>query len=1251
MNNASTSGLFIVEWPYTCGAGYRCEWEILLYASSGQLSNFSLQLALLDASPVFTLIPLNTATAVSLSGQQYSHTAQFVLTQLCVVNLTIRATNTSTAIDATVSRSDRPSDFSFTFDLREGLTDSVLFSPASAYYFSNQSNVGSPFVAAYRLALQTQYYPPDANLTITVATSPYTGPTYVLQPQMLNLSQPFVQRIDVELQQTRWYYGCTAPPALSSTDDFIFSVMALNVSTDGYSGGLSVWWSDVYPLPSDIGYAFNDSCSNSLPLATCIFSATNGNALRPGQSIYFGVRWDANTYAQLQVSGLCNAMPRLTLTAQGSTGWQAAVPQGYAAVVDLQLPSPSTASYLSFVAGVATASPPPIAPLLLSTSSLLGGTPSELPDWSQYGRDGGFQNQQPLLLTPGAYTAGSYLRRTADLCVPSSYGCLYHFLVFFPLATTGWQLTVSGLSISSPQARLPVNATVLQLNSATGPLSVGVGQVALFNFSLPPQLLTTAQLTVALTPLDSGNADLFLACINGPGFGFVEALPSNDRAPTPQLRLFGQSINATGPDSIFVNASDPRFAIVTSAPTTFLVTQWQIAVVGTSAATFSLSLTQSGSPPANATLGYLALTPQQNGSANVTLPRTPSALLLYTMVLPPSYTNTSDLLVSILANRSGSNPSVSLTVYAYWPALEQYTYIYFPASGWLRASGRGGVSLMINSVTWPSVGPGSVLYLQLAVPSNAPITLVPSPPAARVPVAGSGSERLPRSRCCAHLQLQPTGGQQRRLILHQRVVPGRRVHHQRCAGRRCVAPVADGDARGQVRGCHLQPLRYQHGHRLQQPGVGVRRADGDGQRRVHHQPVHLDGHAVRADALHLHVRVQRRARSSAHHTRPPSDPLGGAAHRHHGLLPAVAASPAHVGHLLPGVGRRLQRRLLRVARLPQPRPHPHLAAGDHQLYRRLRNGHPQPSHSAPRSGHHQRHVVPVGVRADAGLLHAAGGGAGRRRASVVHHQRPAGEQLCGPGHQRLLPVQHRPGQRQHRPVAGTEQQRIRSPAAVAVRHLLLHAPRAPGGRLPALLPPLRDVLHQRHQQRAAAADADSGAVQQQRAATGRAVVAVRGGVGRRGQQQHLAGRGQLLAVRHTQHAHLPRPHPSLHQRHADARGRGRAVLPVVLPADQRARAAGAAGGDGADLRGQRIAQRVHHRPQPQRAGGPHRLVRLVLHLRAAARRLHPCHLLGPTQRTDERAVRGLRAPSLAPAPAPTRAWCTGRRPCPATPSR
>jgi hypothetical protein len=200
--------------------------------------------------------------------------------------------------------------------------------------------VGSPFEATYSLNVWS-YQQPPVEFTLTLATSRYTGPSYTLQPQPLVLGQPFEQSLDVQQQQTRAYYSCTMPPLPFNAVDLFFSVLKLNQTGLTASGQFSIWWSTVLLLPSDIGYAFSNSCSNNWPEAGCVFSPNNGNALQPGQIVYLGIRWDSDSSQPLQISALCNSPPRLRLTGQGSTGWQGAVPQGYSALVDFVLPSPS----------------------------------------------------------------------------------------------------------------------------------------------------------------------------------------------------------------------------------------------------------------------------------------------------------------------------------------------------------------------------------------------------------------------------------------------------------------------------------------------------------------------------------------------------------------------------------------------------------------------------------------------------------------------------------------------------------------------------------------------------------------------------------------------------------------------------------------------------------------------------------------------------------------------------------------------
>jgi hypothetical protein len=112
--------------------------------------------------------------------------------------------------------------------------------------------------------------------------------------------------------------------------------------------------------------------------------------------------------------------------------------------------------------------------------------------------------------------------------------------------------------------------------------------------------------------------------------------------------------------------------------------------MGTTAATFSLSLSITGPLPDTASLGNLAVVPQQNGSANFTA--TPGGQFIYSMLLPASYGSTSDLLVSVLANSSDSSPYVLLEALQYWPTLGA-SYLLFPQSSWLLANGKGGASL------------------------------------------------------------------------------------------------------------------------------------------------------------------------------------------------------------------------------------------------------------------------------------------------------------------------------------------------------------------------------------------------------------------------------------------------------------------------------------------------------------------------------------------------------------------------------
>jgi hypothetical protein len=94
-----------------CNSGYRCEWEILLYPTSGQLTNCSLQLLVHNSSQKLIPLALDTPTGVSISQSWTTVSYQFVLTQPCVVNLSILASNTSSSFYLSGLRSDWPADF------------------------------------------------------------------------------------------------------------------------------------------------------------------------------------------------------------------------------------------------------------------------------------------------------------------------------------------------------------------------------------------------------------------------------------------------------------------------------------------------------------------------------------------------------------------------------------------------------------------------------------------------------------------------------------------------------------------------------------------------------------------------------------------------------------------------------------------------------------------------------------------------------------------------------------------------------------------------------------------------------------------------------------------------------------------------------------------------------------------------------------------------------------------------------------
>ena len=727
VGNANLTGELLNTWSNQCTAVYMCVWQIAVYAPVGQnLLNYTLELDLTSATPTALPLALNAPVAGTLQTNNAVLGFAFQVTSYDAVNISVTLDKNQTRnVQVGVSRSvlflannGLQADFQLTaqFPLpasNQSRTSSLVFNPSSPVFGLNLApNVGSPYIATFYIRLNLLgNTPPGAvaatNFTLLYSTSPYAGNISTLIPQSLAPSVGWNQSVP---QNSVAYFACTAPPSAGPSTDVIVTVQPTVVRVQQQGFLLSLWWSTVQMFPSSYNNQFNASLAPGAPLSF-VMSSTLGTALAPGQSVYFGV----SSQVTQVLSVLCSVNTRSALTPSTlSTGWMGAAPAGYAAVIDFVVPGTFPITINSFIASVASdqtgvnLTSTTLPPFLLSTSVLAAKVANTLPTLSVLQASATYN----YYVIPTNYLMGDYQAHDQELCTQGILGCLYHFMVYFPMPVQNWVFSVSGFVQSAPPTYASIAATVIPPTTTIASATVAAGGVNLYNISVPIYWLNSAVISVTLTPLDGGNPDLFATA---PDLNRRFGLPTGNLLLPPQNvgnSFYEASRNVVGVDSLLMNVSDPRMA----SQAGFLPPLIQLAVVGTSASTYSLSVTTTGVTPTFNISGQLGLLPTDPWPVTWSGAGITTFYPVYQVTLPPSYDGSWDLMLNVFSAVGAVNTAFSYTVYLNtFPYLGLSSRNSFPASTWFNVNVNGGMgtAVVINQRLHPTIVAGTVLYVQL----------------------------------------------------------------------------------------------------------------------------------------------------------------------------------------------------------------------------------------------------------------------------------------------------------------------------------------------------------------------------------------------------------------------------------------------------------------------------------------------------------------------------------------------------------
>ena len=721
IGNASlVTGEQINTWSYQCVAQYRCTWQIALYAPVGQnLLNYTLGLTQLAATPRATLLPLNgfvngTASLTTFGLYYFTVDSYTTVNITCFLNSTRQLQFVISRSTAILTSTQGNGDFNSPGQGFAG-SYSLTFSPASGVFgLQAAPNVGSPFQTTYYIRVIATGNPFGGNavFTLTYTNSSYNGTVPTLVPQPLTTAVAYNQTIN---NGAVAYYSYTAPTTLTSSQDVIITCMQ-PVPLTGGQAAFALYYSTSQQFPSNVNMDYNASTAASI-VNSFVLSSTDNTQLQPGQTVYISVQatGQGNGARSYIITPYVNQ--RLALSASGAltTNTQTGPFQaGYAQVIDLNLGYPSPLQASSFVAGLtADLSNNPNAtlpPFLIWTSYLTSTARNLLPTLSTV-----FTSQVITYPQAGSYLSGDYQVRMYDVCtaLSSSPGCVYHFMVFIPQPTNSWQLTVSNLITAARQT--PPTSTVIQPNGVVQD-SVAAGTIRYYNVTVPLYYLTSAIMVITLTPTGAGNPDLVVTAPDYNGRVWP-AISSNQ--PATSYTYYKRSINATSADVITINANDTTFTNNGALPATIV-----IGVIGTTAASYSLSVTTTGTMPNMTVAGVLSLA---SSGANTSFSGTVGGGNdpVYQINVGNDVTATTDLFINVWAlsptgqaggGGGGQQRPVQFVVYN-----GSYPYIangastnYFPAGTFATSVQNNGYSTMVlNMASVFPLAPSTTYYVQV----------------------------------------------------------------------------------------------------------------------------------------------------------------------------------------------------------------------------------------------------------------------------------------------------------------------------------------------------------------------------------------------------------------------------------------------------------------------------------------------------------------------------------------------------------
>ena len=684
IGQASSGGLMMGQYNYSCAAAADCVWLItVLAASPNGLLNYSLSLEQDNTDPPLSALSPNTPYSSVTVEAPYS--AYFVVTptQLAVLTFTLLASGTwQMWIDRDRSLlyglARQPEYVGAAYGGADNIT--LTISPADPLFGVDAAdNIGSPFIGSFYVQLTCSWSCTATPYTLTYSTSEYSGTGGVLEPLAVEAASPIYQSL---LSGTYAYYSYQSPASITATIDLTFAVVSTGL--DG-TGSPSLFISTAALFPTLASGAYNYTSSGSMAASVLL----SGSAIMPSTVYHIAVLADNDH--NLNYSFTVSVSTRATMTAAGSILIADPVSAGSVVYVDFTLPgslTPSAQPTYTFVAGVVCSALSGGMLPAMTYSSSLNSRSSSSPPTLTFTTNSPMSPAQPA--PTGAYWSVGDGANT--LCTLAS--CTWHLALLMPAGAAGCTFAISNIQTASQ----PLSPTPLPNNGTSITASVSTAAANWYTFTMPTPLMTGAIVTVTLTPSSAATQLNMQLSASGFPIDLSADLAASSRNGAPAVVSF--------------NSSAAPGSLMYSSPV-MLRSTYSVGVAGVVGGSYTITASIAAIAPVSTPniTGVLSLDPSVGNSSVVFA--SPTIMLL---TIPDSYNASTDvMLVWQLESAYGQTmcairnvlPSIQGCWQINYNGLPRITPpIYYGFAPWLVVQ----VSVF-NSILTPEVQAGDNIYV------------------------------------------------------------------------------------------------------------------------------------------------------------------------------------------------------------------------------------------------------------------------------------------------------------------------------------------------------------------------------------------------------------------------------------------------------------------------------------------------------------------------------------------------------------